>query len=439
MTYDEYVPMPSQLKFHMSPKKYKLYGGAMAGGKSVALCAEVVRLCLLYPGNSVLLARKTLKDLKKTTLRILLELLPESLVASYNKTDGLFVLKNGSEILCSDLEHIHKLKSLNLGAWAIDEASEADEETFLMLSSRLRKNVKDIRYFGLMASNPEPGWLKDRFISKQLNDHIYIPALPKDNSHLPQGYLSDMEATLPQVWRTKYLEGSWDDFGGAVFPPHMIRPSTRPLPEMAIHFTAIDPAISEDDEADETAICTFGIDYDGSLHEVETLSGRWSFLEQVKQLKAVNERYQPRFIGVEAVAYQAALHQVCTREGLPAVELKVHKDKVMRAMGVSRWFEDGRVKINTPALSRQLIEFPKGTHDDLVDACVHCLNLIQNTWSEKQEKHLDKYSGLTLQQIQHKKSLEREFERFGAGQLEDEGRIIWADDEDNEQGEISWG
>jgi predicted phage terminase large subunit-like protein len=398
LTYEDYEPTPRQLEFHRLPRKFKLYGGAMGGGKSVALCAEVIRLAAAFPGNQIYLARKTLRDLKKTTLVTLFEMLPQRVVESHNKTDGVLTFHNGSQIILGDLEQTDKLKSLNLGAYAIDEASEASDELFLMLNSRLRLKVPGIRYFGLLASNPEPGWLKDRFVEPQLSaeplsDHVFIQALPKDNPHLPEGYLESLYNEFPPLWRTKYLEGSWDVFDSQIFKPEWNIPSDG-IPEVVAKFTAVDPAISEKDEADETVIITLGIDRDNVIHEIETVAGRWSFDQILNNCIAVYHRHKPDCFGVEYVAFQKALGDALINRGITVTELKADMDKVRRAIAVTDLLEQGRVRINNQTLQKQMLEFPKGTHDDYVDALVYALKLIKMYSSESYKEKIDKYAGL---------------------------------------------
>lgn len=390
LSFEDYTPTDKQLLFHRSPKKYKLWGGSMGSGKSAALCAEVIRLSLKYPGNLIYLARKTLKDLKKTTLTTFFEMLPPKVISDYNKTDGLVTLKNGSQVLLGDLEHTDKLKSLNLGAYAIDEASEASEDLFLMLNSRLRRKILGIRYFGLLVSNPEPGWLKDRFVDPQLAgeprpDHVFIQALTKDNPHLPEGYLEGLYREFPPLWRTKYLEGSWDVFESQIFKPDWIRP-TEGTPEYAAKFTAVDPAISEHDEADETAIITLGIDYNGMIHDIECVGGRWSFEKIVDNCEAVYKRHKPDYFGVEYVAFQKALGDVLNKRGVHVIRLKADTDKVRRAISVTDLLEQNRVRVSNQILQKQLLEFPKGSLDDYADAFVYALRMIKNFGQDKYKK-----------------------------------------------------
>ena len=397
LNFETYIPTERQLEAHERSEMFKCYGGAMGGGKSVWLCAEGIQLSLDFPGNVGYLCRKTYTDFKKTTLPILLEMIPPKIIKNYNKTDGEIDLVNGSKIILGHLEDLNKLKSLNLGWYGIDEATDTTEEFFLMLNTRLRRKVPGIKYHGLLATNPEPGWVKDRFVDPQaqgnpLRNHIFVPALPKDNPHLPDSYLEAFDH-MPPLWRAKYREGSWDVFDSQIFKPDWIIPSSD-IPEIAAKFTAVDPAISEKDEADDSVICTMGIDYNGVIHELETISGKWSFDELLNNCVAAYSRHKPSFFGVEYVAFQKALGDVLNKLGVPVTELKDDTDKVRRAISVTHFFEQNIVRINEQKTQKQLLEFPKGQHDDIVDSVVYCLKLIKDFASDKYIKKEDKYKHL---------------------------------------------
>ena len=233
-----YDATPKQAEFHAAPEMYKLFGGAMGGGKSIALCAEGLALSIDYPGNRGYICRHEFASFKKTTGIALDKMLDESgLVVGHHQTDHVYTLWNGSTImyggLGDDRKAIEKLKSMELGWFAIDEASETTENFFLMLGSRLRLKLPGIRYFGLLASNPDPGWLKVRFIDRKRPDSIFIPALPRDNRHLPADYVKRLEELFPPEWQARFLKGDWSAFEGVnnVFPYSDIQAAiTRELP-----------------------------------------------------------------------------------------------------------------------------------------------------------------------------------------------------------------
>ena len=220
-----YEATPRQAAFHSAPETYKLYGGAMGGGKTYALCAEAIALSQDYPGNRGYICRHELTSFKRTTFLTLEDLLSKAgLIERHHQTDHYFLLRGGSTIyyggLGDDINAIEKLKSMELGWFAIDEASETTEAFFLMLASRLRLKAPGIRYFGLLASNPDPGWLKHRFIDQHLPDHVFIPALPKDNPRLSPDYVERLKQIFPEEWQARFLEGDWTAFEGLnnVFP-----------------------------------------------------------------------------------------------------------------------------------------------------------------------------------------------------------------------------
>ena len=75
----QYKPFEKQIAAHRAPERYKLYGGALRGGKTVWLCMEGINQSLKYAHNAGFLCRHKLTDFEKTTLVTLLEKLPKEL------------------------------------------------------------------------------------------------------------------------------------------------------------------------------------------------------------------------------------------------------------------------------------------------------------------------------------------------------------------------
>jgi len=229
-----YQPIEKQKLAHSSKERFCFFGGAMRGGKSVWGCNEGLQLSLDYPGNRGLICRWELSSLKRTTLKTLFEFLPSELIKNHNKSEGEIELINGSVIFYMGLKSsksinaLERLKSLELGWFFIDEATEVEKKYFDLLKTRLSLKLPNGRhpyYRGLLASNPEPGWVRETFIDQKLDDHIFIPALPKDNPHLDPNYIENLTKDLPSEMIKKYLEGSWDVIEGNdyVFPYSLVK------------------------------------------------------------------------------------------------------------------------------------------------------------------------------------------------------------------------
>jgi hypothetical protein len=227
-----------QVEFRDAAERYKLYGGAIGGGKSYAICTEAIRYSLMFPGNRGFLCRSEAKAFKDTTLVTLLSRISdiEGIVGykilserGHGKGDQEIEFITKSIILYGGLsgrDNHNKVKSMELGFYGVDEATECEKDDIDMLESRLRwrlPNGEHPPFVGMYASNPEPGWVKRIFvvpqqIGKKEEDRIFVQALPGDNKWLPDRYVERLAKGKPDYWVKKYLAGSWDAAEGQVWP-----------------------------------------------------------------------------------------------------------------------------------------------------------------------------------------------------------------------------
>jgi len=205
---------PKQLLFHQALETYKLFGGAMMGGKTAALINEGMALSFDYPGNFGLLMRKTWPSFRDTVLPQLEKFLDRRLVRDWNRSEKLIVLWNGSRIRYGGVgdapDDWQKFMSGEYGWIALDQAEEFTEQEFLMLGTRLRLNLPGLRPFFLLSCNPTEGWIKQRFIEAIHPDHVFIPSFWTDNiANLPFGCIERMRELLPEELQNRYLKGDW--------------------------------------------------------------------------------------------------------------------------------------------------------------------------------------------------------------------------------------
>ena len=224
-----YIPTKKQIEAHCAAERFVGYGGAMGGGKTRWLCEMARLLSIQCPGNFGVVARQSGVVLKMTTQEVFFTetLIPGSsewqeLGCKFNKSEGMLyftALNPPSKIWFTglDTDNTERIKSLNLGFFAIDEATEVSEDIFLMLCTRLRrKGIPKIYRKGLISANPEAGWVKRRFVDKKLQDYKFVDANYQDNPHLPDDY-HELFAEMPIRWKEKYLEGNWGAVTGLVW------------------------------------------------------------------------------------------------------------------------------------------------------------------------------------------------------------------------------
>ncbi len=207
----------------------------------------------MTPGNRGFLGCKDGTDFKRNALLQLLKFLPSDLYASplgvHHQSDQYFKLINGSYIyyggLGNDAEAVKLISNMpELGWFGIDQAEEITENQFLLLTGRLRLNLPGIKYKGLLTANPDPGWLRNRFVEQDKADHLYIPALPKDNPFLPEGYEENLRKIYPLEMVRRLMEGDWDIPGiDYLIPYSLIRDAVnREMPAAGVKVAGVDVA-----------------------------------------------------------------------------------------------------------------------------------------------------------------------------------------------------
>ena len=140
-----YKASEKQAIFHKDKAKFRLYGGSVRSGKSIAICMEAVKQSLKYYKNRGLIARKTFQDLRKTTMETFLRFVPPELIKNHNKAEAKITFHNDSEIQFSDLEDPNKIKSMDLGWFAVDECSDITFDDWKMLKLKFELHISALK------------------------------------------------------------------------------------------------------------------------------------------------------------------------------------------------------------------------------------------------------------------------------------------------------
>lgn len=142
-------------------------------------------------------------------------------------------------------------------------------------------------------------------------------------------------------------------------------------PREKLHvFQGWDLAISEDPSADWTVCVTLGIAQEGAVYVLDVDRNHLDFPAQVSRVKALADAWHPETIAIESNAYQRALPQWLRRGLLPVIQVKQTTDKIQRLTGLGPYFENGTIRVNISRedLILEYLQFPKGEHDDILDA-----------------------------------------------------------------------
>lgn len=246
------APLPCHREYHASTARIKIAIGGVGSGKSRALCVEALRFALSQPGSYMILTRRTVPDLRRTTEKELFEAMPDGLeeACDIKKLGGhveSITFPNHSQLLLVGMEDWSKHKSFNLAWIGIDEASEQTRDNFEGILTRLRQTKplkgapplargQRMRNQMCLASNPAgQDWMWSVFVDpKTRRDDISCHlSTPMDNPFLPPDYI-DTLLQMPVPFIRRFVECKFDAAAGRIYEEWAW--DTHVLPSMAPGF-----------------------------------------------------------------------------------------------------------------------------------------------------------------------------------------------------------
>lgn len=209
---------PKQKEFVNCKDRMVLVNGGFASGKTTGFIIKLYLLSVFFPGNRILLGRKSRVDVEQATLPDIFDIFPEN-TYKYKPGPGIIEFPNGSEILIYGLDvmqagtsqdikkSIQKIKSLNLGAVFIDQLEEIDYSIIEALSGRLRRDVP-LQQMNFTA-NPANYWAYDYFkVNPRPNTKLIETGMLDNKENLSPLYLAD-QMSKPKLYVDRYVYGIW--------------------------------------------------------------------------------------------------------------------------------------------------------------------------------------------------------------------------------------
>lgn len=229
-----YDPLPHQALFHQDTHKYKGFFGGYGSGKTTTGAMETIDHILETPGGMTLIGAATLPQLEQTAMKEFFEIFPAELIVSYSKQKNVLVTANGHTVIFRPLDEEQKARSLNLTFFWIEEANGVNFSFFTQLQTRLRNTATTFPR-GIITSNPDMNWIKTEFLLKadkiynaeedyaqtdyDINISVHI-APTHLNTYLPETYYEDTARGKPEWWIARYLNGSFQNREGLVWPQY---------------------------------------------------------------------------------------------------------------------------------------------------------------------------------------------------------------------------
>jgi hypothetical protein len=210
-----------------------LIGGAVAGGKTFALCALAILLAKIYPHSRWAMVRENRPKLETALIPEFRKLMPDSFCKggswdkAFNASKLLLKCANGSEILfwpavVNRDKDFDRWKGLNVSGFLVDEANEVPYDAYIKAGERAGRWQSTLMprhppNLVLMSCNPARNWIKTHFFDRWKTGTLehykhYIPAKLTDNPSLEpktvQKY-ENMRESNP-AWYDRFVNGNWD-------------------------------------------------------------------------------------------------------------------------------------------------------------------------------------------------------------------------------------
>ena len=240
-------------------------------------------------------------------------------------------------------------------------------------------------------------WDSERFAAhnEDFTELLWPEKLPKEKLlEIRQSYINQGN---PDGYSQEYLNKPIDAENAYFHRDDFIHADT---PDTLEYYAAIDFAITKKTKSDFTVIAIAGMDEDGVLHIVDIRRGRWDGFEIIENMFWVQEKYSPNLFIAEKGQIKHTLDAFLNAEmvkrgqyiNLHAVTPKVDKEQRakplqarMRAGGV-RFDKDKNWYAN---LVDEMLVFPRGQHDDQVDALAYVGLALDKVTSAPTKEELD--------------------------------------------------
>jgi predicted phage terminase large subunit-like protein len=241
-------------------------------------------------------------------------------------------------------------------------------------------------------------------LDKGASDYLM---LPEGQSYWPQfitmdDLISTREGLSRSDWGALYMQTPTGEDGNVFNKDDFQDWDEDDPPECDEIIQTLDTAFSTKSKADFSVIQTWGIfhltftDEKGYEYQepnailLNQVRGRWSFPQLRAAAKEQHSIFKPDRIIIENKASGQSLLQDLKLNGLPVLPFQPDRDKVARAHAVSGIIERQRVWIPLKRkygaeLLQEALEFPKGAHDDAVDAMVMALLYLRRRYELTQE------------------------------------------------------
>jgi predicted phage terminase large subunit-like protein len=318
--------------------------------------------------------------------------------AEAHESERLIEFPGRGEFQVKSADNPGSLRGAGLDGVVVDEAAYVKEEAW---TEALRPALSDRRGWALFISTPNGyNWFHALFeAAATLEGWARWQRPTWDNPRIDAAEIKAARAQAADViFRQEYGAEFIDIAGLKPFVRDWIEywgegGLVEVLPDGLLVEAGIDPAISERDTADMSAINVAGQARSGpnrgTIFNLENIAGHWSAYEQADRLLKAARRWKIRTVRIEDVAYQRSLGEILnyrareTGIALGIELIRPETDKLRRAHGWSGLVQSAMVLFGPgqAELIAAMLAVPqdktKWHRVDAAGLCIRGFNLLQ--------------------------------------------------------------
>jgi len=406
---NKYIPkLPplheGQLKVAKSDARWKILCAGRRFGKTrlgVQMCLEVAlnggRAWWVAPTFSI--ARVGWRDIAASAKSFPKEIEPNVSLANMQ-----IDLANGGSIAVRSADNPQRLRGEGLDFLVMDEAAFVKPEVWQEV---LRPTLTERKGSALFISTPigRNNWFYDLWEQAEEGDNWErFQFSTTDNPRIdPEEVEAARKEVGSIVFAQEYL-AEFVDAGQGMLKPEWIKYFAL-VPDAAGNlkcivdnqeyylkalkkYGVVDLATTTNKDSDYTVITSFAQTPDNKLLVIDMIRQKMEGPDIIPAIKRAIDKNKLQYVGIERQGFQTTIIQMAQRAGIRVRNLKTDKDKVTRALPLSARMESGDLFLLRdthwlPEVEREIMTFPAGAHDDIIDTLSYGVQMLQEQrgWS----------------------------------------------------------
>jgi phage terminase large subunit len=277
--------------------RINLLKGGAGSSKSYSMAQYIIlnKLCK-YTNRVILVVRKTLPALRRTAMKLVLDLIDEyEIPYTFNKTD-LILNCRGNLVYFLSLDDPEKIKSMEANDIWVEEATEITLEDYRQLKLRMRRKGVNNQMF--LSFNPIDGshWLKTEIADKgiaKINNSTHL-----DNVFLDEVYRNEIKNLIneDENYYRIYALGEWGILENLIYT------SWQAMTEPPVNYKDISYGIDWGFESHCALVRVYWLDGDRVIWEELIYERKLTipeFIEKTKSIIPEAERQKEFYAGTD--------------------------------------------------------------------------------------------------------------------------------------------